>query len=148
MSVRRRHRLQYTQDAIWVDLARRQLLRSQPKRPLSVRITFQRRPYRWPVGLRSAVHVRPSLLRDSSLPPRLPDRLLTHHRRLLGVVYTASKSCYVFDRRTSVRRTPSNSQSSESNTSGAIEDRKSDTPGAPPERTPALIDRRDGRKRL
>jgi hypothetical protein len=31
------------------------------------------------VGLRSAAHVRPFLLRDSSLPPRLPDRLLTHH---------------------------------------------------------------------
>jgi hypothetical protein len=40
--------------------------------------------------------------------------------RLLGLVYTASKSCDVSDRGTAVRRTPSNSQSFESNTPGRL----------------------------
>src|SRR5512133_628318 len=58
---------------------------------------------------------RSVLLRDSSLTPRLPDRLLSHHPAVCSV-YTAFNSCDVSDRRTSVRRTPSNPQSFESNT--------------------------------
>jgi hypothetical protein len=56
----------------------------------------------------------PLLLRDSSLDAALPDRLLTHHPPSTWPIYTASTSCDVSDRGTSVRRTPSNSQSFES----------------------------------
>jgi TrwC relaxase len=46
---------------------------------------------------RSLAPVRSLLLR-TQLKPRLPDRLLSHYRRLLGLVYTASKSCHSSDR--------------------------------------------------
>ena len=69
-------------------------------------------------GARSALPAE-RLISNAALA-RSTAKLIT--RRLLGLVYTASKSCDVSDRRTSVRRTPSNSQSFESN-----------TPHAPPE---------------
>jgi hypothetical protein len=58
------------------------------------------------VALRSAAAVRPLLLRDSSLTPRLPDRVVT--RRLLDLVYTASNPV-MFQAPDLQRCTPSNS---------------------------------------